>query len=310
MMDVMTAKRTFQGPMVSVATPFTASFDLDLDALRRNLRHMIDHGVKAGQGVLLVAAAGGEFPMLSTEERKEVMRVSVETAKGEVPVAASIQTNATREAVDLARYAHQVGVGLGQLSAPYYYTPPVNDIMCHFRIVSEESDLPIMIYNNWWVTVNMNADTVAQLAQLKNVVALKWSATTIEEYRLGLERFSDQLAVIDNQLSVVEAHKLGAVGFITHVSNFWPEYQLSIWNLLEQKAYDKAQTRLTEFKEAWRVWVGDVIRETEGEGPFIKAAMDEVGLCGGLPRPPASPVSRKLRERLRRLLDAAGVPAA
>ena len=61
-MDVQWAKATFRGPMVSVATPFTDDYELDLGALRENIRFMIDRGLKAGRGVLLVAAAGGEFP--------------------------------------------------------------------------------------------------------------------------------------------------------------------------------------------------------------------------------------------------------
>ena len=120
MMDAREAKATFRGPMVSVATPLTADLRLDLGALRENIRFMTARGMRTGQGVLLVAAAGGEFPMLSMEERKEIIKASVEAAHGEVPVAASIQFNGTREVLELARYAHEVGAALGQLSAPSY----------------------------------------------------------------------------------------------------------------------------------------------------------------------------------------------
>ena len=80
-MDAQQAMTFFRGPMVSVATPFTPDFELDLEALRDNIRFMVDRGVRQGQGVLLVAAAGGEFPMLSMEERKEITRVSVEAGR-------------------------------------------------------------------------------------------------------------------------------------------------------------------------------------------------------------------------------------
>ncbi|HID31501.1 MAG TPA: hypothetical protein EYP19_16080, partial [Desulfobacterales bacterium] len=66
-MKVEEAKARFRGPMVSVTTPFTKDFELDIDALQRNIRFMVAHGLKAGDGVLLVAAAGGEFPMLTIE---------------------------------------------------------------------------------------------------------------------------------------------------------------------------------------------------------------------------------------------------
>ncbi|MDE0219159.1 MAG: dihydrodipicolinate synthase family protein [Spirochaetaceae bacterium] len=310
MIDVHEAKDLFRGPMVSVATPFTAQFDLDLDALRDNIVFMLDRGMATGKGVLLVAAAGGEFPMLSMEERKEVIRASVEAAAGRIPVAASIQFDGTREIIELAHYARRVGASLGQLSSPSYYPPPAQDIFDLFEAVSEETELPIMIYNNWWTTPNMNVDTVDRLARLPGVVALKWSSSSMGEYTAGLHRFADRLAIIDNLGMAVWAHLLGAVGFITHQSNFWPEYPLSLWELLERKDYDAAVAELARFSWRWDEWTHKVCEETEGEGPFIKAAMEEVGLAAGPPRPPARPVSAHLRQELRGLFADSGVPKA
>jgi dihydrodipicolinate synthase/N-acetylneuraminate lyase len=307
-MDIQEAKRLFRGPMVSVATPFTADYALDLGALRDNIRFMVERGMRTGQGVLLVAAAGGEFPMLSLEERQQVIKASVEAARGEVPVAASIQFVGTREAVALARYAHEVGAALGQLSAPYYYPPSDADIFGLFQAVSAQSDLPIMIYNNWWNTLNMNLGMVERLAELHNVAALKWSAPSFGQLTEGLVRFHDRLAIVDNEVQFVWAHMLGAVSFITHVSNFWPAYPLAIWQLLEAGAYAQVPAKLAEFQWKWDKWVEQVTQETEGEGPFIKAAMEEVGLRVGPPRLPARPVSPKLRAELRRLFAEVGVP--
>lgn len=307
-MDVQHAKSLFRGPMVSVATPFTPDYVLDLDALRQNIRFMIDRGMKTGHGVLLVAAAGGEFPMLNMEERKQAIKASVEAARGEIPVAASIQFDGTREVVELARYAHDVGAALGQLSAPSYYPPPNEDIFHLFKTVSDETGLPIMIYNNWWNTLNMNTEMVERLAELRNVVALKWSAPSLSQFTEGLHRFANRLAITDNQGHHVWSHMMGAGGFITHISNFWPEYPLELWNLLEQQRYTEVIPKLAEFKWRWHKWVEQVGQETEGEGPFIKAAMEEIGLRAGPPRPPARPVSPKLRETLHRLFTEVGVP--
>lgn len=307
-MGVQQAKELFRGPMVSVATPFISDFELDLDALHSNIRYMIDRGMKTGQGVLLVAAAGGEFPMLNMAERKTIIKASVEAAAGQIPVAASIQFNSTREVIELARYAHEVGAALGQLSAPYYYGPPEGDIFYLFETVSEENDLPIMIYNNWWTTPNMNVETAERLAELRTVVALKWSAPSASQFTEGLHRLAGKLAIIDNHGMQVWSHMLGAVGFITHLSNFWPEYPLELWDLLEGQKYAQAIERLAQFKWQWRKWVQKVVQETEGEGPFIKAAMEEVGLPAGPPRPPARPVSTALREELHQLFAEVGVP--
>ncbi|MGC9349925.1 MAG: dihydrodipicolinate synthase family protein [Anaerolineae bacterium] len=307
-MQVSEAKQLFRGPMISVATPFTDDFELDLRALSENIGFMTEHGIRTGCGVLLVAAAGGEFPMLTMGERKQVIATSVEAADGRVPIAASIQFLSTREVIELAGYADDVGAALGQLSAPYYYPPPEEDIYELFKAVSDETDLPIMIYNNWWNTLNMNVETVGRLAELENVVALKWSAPTSAQFTEGLRRYADRLAIIDNEGLFVWSHMLGAVGFITHEGNFWPEYPQMIWQLLEDEAYEQVIEELARLHWPWRKWCRKVAEETEGEGPFIKAAMELVGLKAGPPRPPGRPVRPGLIEELEALFAQAEVP--
>ena len=196
-MTVQEIKDRFRGPMVSVATPFTQDFKLDREALKRNIRFMIDRGIKVGQGSLLVAAAGGEFPMLTLEERKTVIQVSVETARGEVPVAASMQFNWSEESAELAQYAFEAGAELGQLSGPFYYRPTEKDIIQHFQIVSDKSELPLMIYANWWIAGDMSVEMVEELSKIPHVVALKWAARSPDIFTEGLKRFAHKLAVID-----------------------------------------------------------------------------------------------------------------
>jgi 4-hydroxy-tetrahydrodipicolinate synthase len=306
MMDLADAQAALAGAMISVATPTTGDFTLDLAAYRRNLRFMVERGVRRGNGVLLVAAAGGEFPMLTTEERKTLMRVAVETVGDVVPIAASLQSNSTREALDLAKYAREVGVTIGQLSAPYYYEPTTEDIYHLFRDVAA-SRLPLMIYNNWWNTSNMNCQTVLRLAEIDGVVAVKWSAPTFNQYIEGYELFPEKLAIIDNELQHVMASLHRSVGFITHISNFWPEYPLRLWQLMSEHKYEELNAAL-RFKRRWLAWREKVEAYTEGEGPFIKAAMDAVGLHSGDPFRPALPVSPALREELRCLLTEFDVP--
>jgi dihydrodipicolinate synthase/N-acetylneuraminate lyase len=119
---------------------------------------------------------------------------------------------------------------------------------------------------------------------------------------------ADRLAVIDNQAMHVWGHVLGTSGFVTHVSNFWPEYILELWRTLERKDYDAVPALLGRFKWAWSRWAGAVQAETGGEGPFIKAAMDAAGLVGRIPRPPAVLPSPALLAELQTLFAEAGVP--
>lgn len=293
------------GAMISVATP-AKDGDIDLEAYRRLLRFMMARGATRDNATFLVAAAGGEFPMLSFEQRKLLMRMAVETVGDTTPVLASIQSNSTEEARALAAYAKSVGVTAGQLSAPTYYPPTSADIVRFFKDVAI-AGLPIVIYNNWWNTTNMNLDTVDDLAAIDGVVGLKWSTPALGEYIEGYRRFGGRLAIIDNAMNHLVASYMGATGVITHVGNFWPEYAIDIWNLMKNRDGEGLVKKL-EFKWEWRKWIHRVSAYTEGEGPFIKAAIEEAGMPVGDPFLPSLPVPSGLRDELKDLFARFEVP--
>ncbi|MDA1257817.1 MAG: dihydrodipicolinate synthase family protein [Chloroflexi bacterium] len=299
-----------RGPMVAVATPFTEEFVLDLDALKDNIRFMVDRGVKTGQGTLLVGGAGGEHPVLSVEERKAVMTASVEAANGEAPVLTSIQHTDHRAIVEMARHAEAVGVHGGQLGPTYYYDSTEDDARRLFEIVAGQTGLTLMIYHTWWDGLVMSPPLLRDLAAMPTVRALKWSHPDDTAYREGLREFAGDLAIIDNSNNHVLSHLYGATGFITHLSGFWPEYPLDIWNRLEARDYDGVRDRLAEFKWRWIEWRAKVSALTGGEGPFIKAAMEAVGLKAGPPRPPSIRPPEPLLAELRQLLAECEVPVA
>ena len=297
-----------RGPMVAVATPFTEDFELDLDALRDNIRFMVDRGVKTGQGSLLVGGAGGEHPVLNVEERKAVMTASVDAANGEAPVLTSLQHTDHRVIVELARHAEAVGVQAGQLGPTYYYDSTEDDVRRLFEIVAGETGLTLMIYHTWWDGLVMSMPLLRDLAAMPTVRALKWSHPDDNAYREGLGALSGDLAIIDNSNNHVLSHLYGATGFITHLSGFWPEYPLDVWNRLEARDYEGVRDRLAAFKWRWIAWRAKVAAVTGGEGPFIKAAMEAVGLKAGPPRPPSIRPPEFLLAELRELLEECQVP--
>ena len=120
-MTVAKTREWLRGAVVAVPTPFHDDFSLDLDSLRANIEIMIERGVRTGDGVLLVAGAGGEFPTLTHDERVAVMRASVEAAAGRVPTVTSIQHTDMREVVRLAAAAEDAGIDGLQVGVPYYY---------------------------------------------------------------------------------------------------------------------------------------------------------------------------------------------
>ncbi len=308
-MTTATTREWLRGAVVAVPTPFHDDFSLDLDSLRKNIEIMIERGVRTGDGVLLVAGAGGEFPTLTHDERVAVMRASVSAAAGRVPTVTSIQHTDMREVIRLAKAAQDAGIDGLQVGVPYYYPASPDDL---FRVVEQAgtgSSLPLMIYSTWWESgLDIDGALLLRLAGLPHVEAVKWSAPTHDRFTEGLAAIADKLVVIDNQGLHVWGRLLGANGFVTHLSNFWPEYPLSIWRALEAHDYEAVPGILARFKWEWSDWASRVAAISGGEGPFIKAAMELAGFQVGPPRPPAVRPTPALMAELNELFDRAGLP--
>jgi len=296
------------GPMVAVATPFTEDFELDLEALQANIRFMIEGGMRLGQGTLLVGGAGGEHPALSISERKDVMSAAVEAANREAPVLTSIQHTDPRSVLELARHAHKAGLQGGQLGPTYYYEPTVEDAYRLFDCIASGTDLTLMIYHTWWDGLTMSRELIERLSRFDTVMSVKWSSPDDRHYREVITDMSDDLVFIDNSNQHILSHIFGARGFITHISGFWPQYPTELWRRLEERDYTGVQDHLAAFKWKWVKWRNKVSQTTGGEGPFIKAAMEEVGLSTGPPRLPSVRPTGELREELSQLFKECGVP--
>ena len=307
-MDPKNIRDWLRGPMIPMATPFTEDFQLDLEAFSYNVNFTIEHGVKTGNGALLVGGAAGEHPLLNIEERKTIMTTAVEAANNRVPILTSVQHTDPRIVIELAKHASKVGLQAVQVSPLYYYPATDQDVLRLFKQVSEQIDISIMVYNTWWLGFHMNSDLLNQLAQIEIVRALKWAAPDQESFRGIISSFHKELVIYDNTDQLSLSHSLGAQGFIGHLGTCWPEYPLRTWELLEKRDYDGVEDHLDSFKVPWRRWVEKVQVLTAGEGPLVKAPMQIAGLPAGPPRPPAIRPPYHLIRELEDIMKHAGVP--
>ena len=307
-MDPKNIRDWLRGPMIPMATPFTEDFQLDLEAFSYNVNFTIEHGVKTGNGALLVGGAAGEHPLLNIEERKTIMTTAVEAANNRVPILTSVQHTDPRIVIELAKHAAKVGLQAVQVSPLYYYPATDQDVLRLFKQVSEQIDISIMVYNTWWLGFHMNSDLLNQLAQIEIVRALKWAAPNQESFRGIISSFHKELVIYDNTDQLSWSHALGAQGFIGHLGTCWPEYPLRTWELLEKRDYDGVEDHLDSFKVPWRRWVEKVQVLTAGEGPLVKAPMQIAGLPAGPPRPPAIRPPYHLIRELEDIMKHAGVP--
>ena len=309
-MQISEVKQTLCGPMIPVITNLNADLSIDHGAIRDNVRYVVERGFVQGKGVLLAVGAGGDFPMLSLEERKQVSQTIVQAADGRTPVLVGAQDTNPAVIIELAQWAEEIGAYGVQVSPGFYYESSDEDCLRLFQAVHDAtSRIAIMIYNTHWEGYNMSLQQLGRLAKLERCVSLKWSTPQVGSFLRGLAQFSDRCAIVDNQGLQVMTHLLGGTGFITHLCTIWPEHDLSVWALLEAGDYTAAQQKLTTVNWPWGDFRGKMWQRTGAESPVIKAALDLCGRPGGPSRLPTRTLNNEERDELRQLLRRIGVPS-
>jgi len=309
-MDISQVKQTLRGPMIPVITNLKDDLSVNHAAIRENVREVVDRGIVAGQGVLLAAGAGGDFPVLSLEERQAVAATIVEAADGRTPVLVGAQDTNPKVVIEMAKRAEELGAYGIQMSAGYYYESSDEDCLRLFQAVHDATaSIVLMIYNTPWEGYDMSLAQVARLAELPRCVALKWSSGAGSGvYLRGLAEFADRLAIVDNQGLHVMNHLMGGTGYITHLATIWPEHDLEVWRLMEAGDYLAAQRKITAFNWPWSDFRSKMWKRTGSESPVVKAALELCGRPGGPSRLPTRTLNDEEREELRRLLEQIGVP--
>ncbi len=310
-MDIREVKQILCGPMIPVITHLKADLSVDPVAIEAEVNYLVEHGIRSGQGVLLAVGAGGDFNMLSVEERKKAARAVVEGAAGRVPVVLGAQDTNVNVMIEMAQFAEQIGAYGIQMSTTYYYPPSDEDALSIYQAIHDAtSQVAIMAYNTHWHDYDMPFAVLDKLCQMERIVALKWSRPNNgAAYMKGVAQYADRLAVIDNAGMWVMNHMLGGTGFITHLATIWPEHDIAVWKLLETGDYVAAQQKIMAVNWLWGEFRAKMARRTSGESPPVKAALDLVGRYGGPSRLPSRSLTQAEREELRQLLLQMGVVA-
>jgi 4-hydroxy-tetrahydrodipicolinate synthase len=165
------------GSIVALVTPMHENGSVDYDGLRG----LIDWHIAEGTDCIGVVGTTGESPTVTVDEHCEIIRVAVAHAAGRVPIMAGAGGNATAEAIELTRYAKEVGADCSLQVVPYYNKPSQEGMYRHFRAVAEAVDLPVVLYNVPGRTVaDLQHDTVMRLAQIPGIVGIKEATGNIE----------------------------------------------------------------------------------------------------------------------------------
>ena len=210
----------FHGVMTALVTPFGAGGAIDEEALRAHIERQIEAGVDA----LVPAGTTGEAATLNMAEHKRVIRVTVEQARGRVPVIAGTGSNSTDESIELTRAAKDLGADAALLISPYYVKPSQEGIYQHYRAVAEAVHLPQILYNVPGRTQsNVLPETVGRLSQIANIVGIKDATADMAQLTRTMLASEGRIEFYSgDDATVLPLMALGGVGVISVVSNIVP----------------------------------------------------------------------------------------
>jgi 4-hydroxy-tetrahydrodipicolinate synthase len=201
--------------LTAMVTPFRPDGALDLERFRALCRHLVENGSDG----LVVTGTTGEAPTLNDEERLVLYATAVEEVGDRATVVAGTGTYSTAHSIHLTERAHELGVDGFLVVTPYYNKPPPRGIVEHFRAIAEATDKPIVVYNiPGRVVLNLETETIAELAEIPNVTAVKQANPDLEQAR-GIVGLDLDLYAGDDDL-ILAFLRVGGVGGVcvhTHV---------------------------------------------------------------------------------------------
>ena len=201
--------------LTAICTPFKPDGSVDIQAFRRLAAHLVANGSDG----IVVTGTTGESPTLSDDERFALYEAAVDEVGDRATVVAGTGTYATEHSVHLTARAHELGVHAFLVVTPYYSKPPVRGIVRHFEEIAAVSDRPLVVYNiPGRVVLNLETDTIAQLAEIPTVRAVKQANPDLEQARAIVELGLDLYAGDDDLVfPFLEVGGTGGVCVHTHV---------------------------------------------------------------------------------------------
>ncbi len=271
------------GSIVALVTPMHEDGSIDHDGLRS----LIDWHIAEGTDCLGVVGTTGESPTVSVEEHCEIIRISVEHARGRVPVMAGTGGNSTREAIELAKYAREVGADCHLSVVPYYNKPSQEGIYRHFSAIAEAVDLPLVLYNVPGRTVaDLQHETTLRLAQVPGIVGIKEATGDIERAcRLIKDAPAGFSVYSGDDPTAVALMLLGGQGNVSVTANVAPRamHELCV-AAMEGRVREATQIHMRLLALHRNLFV-------EPSPAPTKWALQRLGRCGAALRLPITPLS-------------------
>ena len=287
------------GSIVALVTPMHDDGSVDFDALRT----LIDWHIAEGTDCIGVVGTTGESPTVTVQEHCDVIRVSVEHANGRVPIMAGTGGNSTAEAIELSRYALEVGADCSLSVVPYYNKPSQEGIYRHFKAIAEAVDIPLVLYNVPSRTVaDMQVDTALRLAQVPGIVGIKEATGQIDRASWLIKSAPPGFSVYSgDDGSAVALMLIGGHGNVSVTANLAPRamHELCV-AAMAGRAREATAIHLKLLPLHSHLFI-------EPSPAPAKWAMARLGLCGATLRLPVTPLTAAGQATIEQALRDAGL---
>lgn len=290
-------KKAPKGIYVPVITTFHDDESIDFPSYKKVIDFVIENGVHG----LLVGGTTGEYHVMSTEERKSLIKAGCEYAAGRVPVMAGVGCFTAKDTIELANYAAECGAEFGLVLPPYYHHTTDQGVVDFYKEIAAKSNVGIVIYNYPGATnVVMPPEMIYELAQEENIVSVKESADFGHLCKVvALTKDVDNFTVFTGEEHfILPTFAVGGQGAFGILINLLPKEIVQIYDLAmknDMAAARELSSKLTGFYD---------LMETEGNpypGP-VKAGLDLIGIKGGRVRKPLTQPTDELKAKMKEQL--------
>ncbi len=278
------------GVYPALTTKFTADDKLDFNLFEKNLKAQLDAGV---EGVILGGTLG-EASVLSSAEKFDLVKFTVDKVQGKVPVVMNIAEGSTREAVKLATQAEKYGATGLMMLPPMRYTSDHRETIAYFKAVAESSELPVMIYNNPVdYKIEVTLDMFYELADNKNIQAVKESTRDVTNVTRMINRFGSRFKILCGvDTLAMEELMLGADGWVAGLVCAFPKETVAVYKLTKAGKIEEALKIYRWFLPLLELDIHPKLVQ------YIKLAEQETGIGSEQVRPPRLPLVGEERERI------------
>ncbi len=284
----------FKGVGTAIATPFDEYDNINFDEFKKLVEFQIENGVNA----IIVCGTTGEASTMSQEEKQDLIKYCVKVVNKRIPVIAGIGSNNTKAVVENEKFAQRVGVDGLLAVTPYYNKTTQDGLIAHYKLIAENTDLPIILYNVPSRTgVNILPETYFELSKIKNIVATKEANGDVSSIIKTKYLCGDNLNIYSgNDDQILPVLSVGGIGVISVLSNIFPKYTS---NMINNYFNNNTQTATKMQIEAIKL-INLLFKEVN---PIpVKAALNIMGFNFGKPRMPLIECSEKLKNELKEIL--------